>query len=441
MSIKLQKNGRFLARIQLPTGERNTEGHMKYRAVQETFDTKTEAENWQRKKKDSVKFKGAENLLGAAELSEFREAKSLARGEDLRSVVKFWLKHHPAENSLTCREVWEKYESSKAWANYAPKTQENKRHGLKKFMAEYGDVAISEVTVEAFEAYLENNFDMVKTRNTNASTVKTMFKWAADRKQGYLPVNQLKFVEHEVDQYKEPTTLSIEQVRNLFDAAIEHAPRVVPFLALEFFAGIRTEELEKINGADIDTKEKSIFIRAGVAKGKGKGKEAETARLLEELPEAVWSWLEACGYDGNLDKTNHKDRIRKAYINAGIKDEGNMNKGEFHSVARHCFASYAYALYQDAGKVRKWTGHTGGDVIFKRHYAALKKKAQGESYFKILPTGKIDAGVQPNLKGATKELTDEQLLTVAGVMNQSQIAKAYGVSPTAIRKRLKALKH
>lgn len=440
MSIKLKKNGRYLARIQLSTGERDANGQMKYRAVQETFDTKTEAENWQRKKKDSVKFKGAENLLGASDLAEFREAKAIARNEDLRAVAKFWLTHHPASDSLTCREVWEKYESSKAWANYAPKTQDNKRHGLKKFIAEFGDMAISSVTVEAFEAYLENQFDVVKTRNTNASTVKTMFKWAADRKQGYLPVNQLKFVEHEVEQYKEPTTLTVEQVKKLFDAAIKHVPGVVPFMALEFFAGIRTEELEKMDGADIDLKEKSIFIRAGVAKGKGRGKEAETARLLEELPDTVWQWLEACGYEGKLDRTNHKDRIRKAYIEAGIKEKGNMNKGEFHSVARHCFASYAYALYQDAGKVRKWTGHTGGDVIFKRHYAALKKKADGRAYFDILPEGTIIEPPKRNLAGATKSLSDQELLTVSKVMNDSQIARAYGVSPNAIKKRLGKLK-
>lgn len=438
MSITLKKNGKYFSRLQLPTGERRDDGSMIYRTVQKTCDTKSEAELWERKQKDAQKLKGSEGHLNASQLAEYREAKLAANGHDLRDVVKFWRLHHPVGDVLTVKEVWEKYESSKAWADYSLKTRSNKRHGIKKFLEVFADTPINGVTVEAFEDYLEQ-FDAVKTRNTNASTIKTMFSWAANRKQGYLQINQLKFVEHDVESYKEPNTLTVDQVQNLFDAAIEVVPTMVPFLALEYFAGIRTEEIEKMDGADVDTQAKTIFVRAGVAKGKGKGKEAETARLLENLPETLWKWLEACDFKGEIDKTNHKDRIRKAYIKAGIKEEGNIQVGQFHSIARHCFASYAYALLQDAGKVRKWTGHSGTDLIFKRHYASLKKQDEGKAYFNILPKAKIKNGIQRNLAGATKNLSDEELLAVSKVMNDSQIARAYGVSSNAIKKRLKKL--
>jgi site-specific recombinase XerD len=441
MSITLKKNGKYFARLQLPTGERRDDGSMIYRTIQKTCDSKSEAELWERKQKDSQKLKGSEGHLNASQLAEYHEAKQAANGHDLRDVVKFWRLHHPIGNVLTCREVWEKYESSKAWEDYSDKTQSNKRHGIKKFLEVFGDTPINGVTVEAFEDYLEQ-FDAVKTRNTNSSTIKTMFSWAAHRKQGYLQINQLKFVEHDVESYKEPSTLTVEQVQNLFDAAVEVAPTTVPFLALEYFAGIRTEEIEKMakdERQSIDMDAKTIFVRAGVAKGKGKGKEAETARLLENLPKTLWKWLEASDFKGEIDKTNHKDRIRKAYIKAGIKEEGNIKVGQFHSVARHCFASYAYALLQDAGKVRKWTGHSGTDLIFRRHYASLKKQEEGKAYFNILPKGKIEKGIQPNLAGATNNVSDEELLNAYKTMNYSQIARAYGVSPNAIKKRLKKL--
>lgn len=445
MSTTLQANGKYKTTFLLPTGKRDAKNQIVYKRYTQTNDTKEAGERFERVTRNQHKNEGVNNILGASELAEYKEAKIITRNTDLREVAKFWAMHHPEGEVITCGELWEKYQDSKAWSDYAEKTQATKTYTVKKFLEDFEDVQINAVSVDVFEDWLESSFDEPVTRNTSASIIKTMFTWAASRKQKFIPVNQLKLTEREAIEYKEPVTIPVNKVQDLFDAAIEHVPAVVPFLAIQYFGGVRTEELKRIDGADIDVEEKRIFVRAGVAKGKGKGKEIETARIIENLPDTIWEWLKACDYNGVLDTTNFKDRIRKVYVEAGIKEEDENGKlignQRYNSLARHCFCSYAYAKFQDAGKVRKWSGHVGTDLIFRRHYAALKKQTEGNAYFDILPKTKIKNGIQRNLAGATKELDDETLLTLAKTLNNSQIAKAYGVSETAIRKRLKKLTH
>jgi len=431
MTVKLGKNGKYVARLQLATSERDSKGSIVRREKTKSFKSKTAAEAWEQQILEEHQNTGRSNIMSSPELAEYKEAKDLVNGEDLRTVVRFWSKHHPTGDILTVREVWERYESSTTWEDYKPSTQSNKKHGIEKFCEEFGDRTISEVTVEEVEDYLEK-LPNSSTRNTNASTIRTMFSWAAGRKQKYLQTNQLKLIDHAKVSFKQPEILTVEQVGDLFNKAKEMMPNMIPFLALQFFAGIRTNEVAHLEARDFDLDAKTIYIRPEVAKTKGKGKEAESARLIEELPGTLWKWLGAVNFTGEVDAVGYKERLIKIYKEAGVLHPNN--------VGRHSFCSYAYALEQNAGKVRKWTGHSNNDTIFKRHYAALVKKAQGELYFKILPDNPIKVSKKQNYRGATKDLSDEDLIKVSEIMNYTQIAKAYGVSVTAISKRLKKLK-
>jgi len=430
MTVRLKKNGKYIARLRLPTSERDSNNRIIRKDKTKTFKSKEAAELWEKETVREHNHSGHSNFLSAPQLSEYREAKNLGRGEDLREVVRFWLQHHPSGDVLTVRQVWEKYESSQDWNDFKGTTRENKRHGILKFCGEFGDMPIASVSQESVEKYLDT-FSHPQTRNTHASTIRTMFTWAAKKKQNYLQTNQLKLLEPSKVSFAPPEIISVEDVQKLFTKTADIMPHMLPFLALQFFAGIRTNEIAQLLPKDFDLKGKSIYIRPDVAKTKGKGKEAESARLIEDLPVTLWKWLDAVGFTGEVDSTGYKERIGKIYAEAVVPHPKN--------VGRHCFCSYAYALLQDAGKVRKWTGHANNDVIFKRHYANVVKKSVAERYFKIHPAGRIKLSPVRKFKGATNELTDENLLKAREVMSNSQIAKAYDVTETAIRKRLKKL--
>lgn len=438
MSIKYNsKSGEYTSVVQLDTGRRYESGAKIYVKRQRTFDTKTAAESWERKQKLSVKQRGADGVLSVSQLSEFTEAKQISGDEDLRVVAEFWRKHHPVGEQLTVRDCWERYESSKEWSDYKPNTRSNKRHGILKFVEVFGDTLISEVSIDDFETYLDR-FENDATRNTNSSSVKMLFKWSAHRKQKYLSMNQLKFVEHSAVSYDEVKILTTDDVEKLFNKCVEVMPHMIPHIALQFFAGLRTSEIvdeegdnvDRIRPRDFDFVNKTIYIRPEVTKTKGKGKEVESARLIEKLPDALWQWLDAVNFNGEIDIVGYSDRMRKLYKSADVVNSGN--------VGRHSFCSYGLGLKQNVGDVCKWSGHASV-TVFRRHYAALVTSKEAEAYFDVRPKSKIAMIKAKPIKGATKELTDEGLIAVAEVMNNSQIAKAYGVSEAAIRKRLKKL--
>lgn len=388
MSIKITKNGKYLVRLQIPTGKRNAKGQMKHHNLTHTCETESQAKIWEKQQLLKFTQTGTDNTLSASNLAEYREAKDIARNTDLREVAEFWAKHHPAGEILTVRQVWEKYESSTEFTDYKPRTQANKKTGIVKFCQAFGDTPITEITVNDFEDYL-STFDEALSRNTNMSTIRTMWDWASDRRQGFLQVNQLKLAKRAKVGFKPVEIGLVEDTAKLFETCLETDSALIPFLALQYFAGIRTSEIEgdkavphsHIEARDFDFENKTIYIRPEVAKTQGKGKEIISARLIENAPETLWTWLEAVGFDGHIDITNKQKRVSSLYKAAAVPFTKN--------VGRHSFASYAYALFGEAGKVCKTTGHS--ETIMRRHYTQLVKKSDGVKYFEIKPEIKPDA--------------------------------------------------
>ena len=433
MSITLTKNGKYFVRLQIPKGERNAQGKMKHKNITKTCDTEAQAKIWERQKNLEHKKVGTDNMLLVSELAEFREAKKLARNEDLRAVAEFWSKHHPQGEILTVRQVWERYESSEEFNDYKPRTRANKKTGIVKLCKEMGDAFITEVSVDDFENYL-GGFKDPLTRNTNMSTIRTMWDWACARKQGYLKDNQLKLAKRANVAFKPVKIGLVGDTEKLLNKCLETDANLIPFIVLQYLGGVRTSEIEgdasiphsRLEARDFDFESKTIFIRPEVAKTQGIGKEVVSARLIENLPDALWTWLGAVNFDGNVDITNRQKRISNLYSAADVPFPKN--------VGRHSFASYAYALWGEAGKVCKVTGHS--EAIMRRYYTQLVKKSDGVKYFDIKPSVAVKKRKARQVKGATKVLTDDTLLELSKVMNNSQIARAYAVSESSIRKRL-----
>jgi integrase len=203
-----------------------------------------------------------------------------------------------------------------------------------------------------------------------------------------------------------------------------------PFLALSFFAGIRSYELLRIEKRDFHIKEQKINIRKEVAKPKRKGK--PLPRFLEGLPVTVWKWLDAVDFDGNVDTINYVERRRNLYKRAKIEHWPN-------SAARHSFATYGYAHFEESGRVKKWTGHRGDDTVFLTNYAGLETKENGGRFFKILPPKKIQSKrlTHRNANRGNWPSDEELLKRLKDGESKTKIAIEVGVSEAAVRNRLR----
>lgn len=147
-------------------------------------------------------------------------------------------------------------------------------------------------------------------------------------------------------------------------------------LALLLFGGVRPEELAgrskvPLLWRHVRTEERLIRIPAEIAKT---GK----PRLNEELPDTLWHWIEPREEHRPVSPGRTRQALERAQ--AAIERERWP-----HDATRHTFATYAFAINRDAGKVASWLGHEGKPSTFHRHYRGLATKAEGERYWALRP--------------------------------------------------------
>lgn len=155
-----------------------------------------------------------------------------------------------------------------------------------------------------------------------------------------------------------------------------------PALAVQLFAGLRPEEVVPrlpgkagLEWSHLLIGERMVRVPAEVAK-------TRRARILEDLPPALWSWIEAAPgkREGRLWPVT--DQAWRARLVGALRRVG---AERIRDGLRHTFATYAVALTGDAGRVALWLGHEGRTSMLHRHYRGLATRAQAEAFFALRP--------------------------------------------------------
>ncbi len=164
-------------------------------------------------------------------------------------------------------------------------------------------------------------------------------------------------------------------------ALLDHAPaEIAPALAIGLFAGLRSEELHKLDWRRIHPGE--IEVTAATAKS--------SRRRFVEVTENLAEWLAPYRQKSGPLIPN-RGRFRRLWREtreaAGITDRRD-------NAMRHSFASYYYALTDDAAKVSAALGHRDTALVF-RHYRSAVRKAGAEAYFNLRPPSATASNILP----------------------------------------------
>jgi len=160
---------------------------------------------------------------------------------------------------------------------------------------------------------------------------------------------------------------------------LEHAdPRIMPYLTLGAFAGLRCAELERLQWQHVDFQTGYIRVGGDIAKTRSK----RLIPILENLRQWLMPYAKPQGNILPVELQNtFRDLIHRACQQAGIKKKNNG--------LRHSFATYRMAQTGDSAKTALEMGNSPG-VIFK-HYRELVTQEQASAYWNIRPT------VEPNV--------------------------------------------
>jgi integrase len=252
----------------------------------------------------------------------------------------------------------------------------NLRQVLTRFAAACPNLAAT--TAEQVEAWLASS-KCPNSRQTNLNRVSTLFSFAVRR--GYIISNPCERIERISIDRKPPVILTVPQSRDLLAAC----PTLLkPYLALGMFAGIRPDETMRMKWEDIN-------FETATAKVDGKTRQR---RIVPLEPIVVALLKDYPVKSGPVAPSNSTVRRWKRQAKALM---GGQWKAD---VLRHTYASYALALYKDAGVVSTRMGNSSGILLAHYHEPVTEAACK---LFWALPTHPQDG----NQAAAQKEADPE----------------------------------
>jgi len=177
----------------------------------------------------------------------------------------------------------------------------------------------------------------------------------------------------------------------LLRTAETHFPQAVPLFALQLFAGIRVEEITRMEAGHVTAD--GIDLPASVTK-KGRRRHITPSKTLaawlEKYPFAPCSnWREtsaACRRIAGWDVVSVilKERLRVKTMEPLA--EPTLGRWPQNAL-RHSHASYAVASGVPLESLLFEFGHAGSPTLLRQHYVGRASKKQALEFFTIAPEG------------------------------------------------------
>ena len=295
-------------------------------------------------------------------------------GATLAESARFFLEHNaPGQRTGNLSDCVSDYLADMKRRNLRPATIESAKVRLHRLSADMDNCPVHAISKSDLQAWIDG-FNPENGDNYRRA-VRPFFKYAMG--QGYRTSNPATGIEILAAEKDLPTILPPAIVEAIFRAAESKHPRVIPYLSVGFFGGLRPAEAQGLEWEDID-------LTNGRIKIVGKVSKTRRSRIVT-MPTNLVRWL-----------TKHRPKKASGLIappymtlrrwRTWLADTVGLESWP-KDVARHCFASYDLALNQSIDKTALQLGHVETGTLF-RHYRGLATKDEAKAFFAIRPHGR-----------------------------------------------------
>jgi len=350
-------------------------GMVEGRRLQKSFNSLQDAEQALARAKGTKKRMGESGLAASpVDMAEFMSlrARCAGAGCTLSDAVSFYLSHGARLlKPVQLTELVEAFLWAKNEAGVAVRTLQTYRGTLRGLARMYPRRMAHEVTRAEIEAWLGAQGWEARTRNGALGHARTLMSWAKD--QGHLVNDASAGIASKTAVVDEIGTLTVAQAERLLRAAVQQ-PRMMGYVVLGLFGGLRRAEIERLTWDAINVEEGTVIVGARLSK-------TRTRRVVDLTPNAL-AWLAAAGDEakGKTDRVapaNLKELWPEFWPKAGLALWPN-------NALRHTFASMHYAAHQDEAKLQVQMGHESARMLHQ-HYRALKSKAEAAKFWALKP--------------------------------------------------------
>jgi integrase len=309
-------------------------------------------------------------------------------GKTLQDALAYYLAHlEHCKASITISDLSDRLQLAKQREKRSIRYQDDLRLKLNRFTEEFGKKIAAEITTEEISRWLASlELSPVSVANYRR-VLSVLFGHgvslrACDRNP---VIGSFSPKTHETAI----GILSVGEAAALLAAAAKR-PEILPAIAIGLFAGVRDEEIHRLDWQDVNLESGYIQIKAANAKS--------ARRRLIEIRPALRGWLEPHRKLGGPVWPSQSQRGRilheEARREAGFGKVGSENAEERasgttlkpwpHNALRHSFASYAIAMWKNAPALALEMGHTNASLIFQ-HYREIVLPSAAESYWALTP--------------------------------------------------------
>jgi integrase len=330
------------------------------------------------KKWDKRVRKEGEDALAISQELRILAARCAKRLEPFQKSIwdatEFYIEHlERMRGSVPVTVLFNDYLETKQRAKLSEKYLANIKQRLRRFVADFSDRAIKTLKVREIEGWLHGLDLSPQTVNNFRAIIGAFFEYAVRRelveKNPVTAVEKIKVVD------AAPEIFTPEQLARLLNTA---PAELLPALAIQAFAGLRTSELLRLDWGEVHQGRGFITVSA---------KKAKTAkrRLIPIAPNLA-EWLRPyASMTGPLwEKGFRSYHVAIRNLAAAIGLVRWPNNG-----LRHSFASYHLAKHQNAPQLALEMGHSTPRKVFD-NYREVVAPEEAERYWIIRPNAVVD---------------------------------------------------
>ena len=279
-------------------------------------------------------------------------------------------------------------------AQLSPKYAYNRAIMLRRFAGTFPNTSVCDLGKEHLDLFIgalnrsatksRNRRHVVsaKSRNHHRGAVRQFLEWAV--RKDYLPRTHRLFeaeaMRPERANVSEIDLYTPKEFRALLEVKSAEGP-MRALIAIGGLAGLRTQELLRLDWRDVWRVSGHIEVTAGKSKNRQR-------RLVEIVP-ALAAWLEPFrAFSTGLLWTEHEISFQRSFRElceaVGVTRKANG--------LRHGFCSYHFAAHGNENLTAAQAGNS--PAMIHQHYKGLATKAEAEKWFKVRPS-KSETNVIP----------------------------------------------
>ncbi len=302
---------------------------------------------------------------------------------ELVSAVDHWRKHGQQHTVSESPRLDEAVKQFLAWLDGDKAMREISKRNLgirvNIFAGSSPSKSVSDFRPEDIELFLDKRDVSPVTRDNDRRAISRFFSWCIERPRRWASTNPCRDVRVARPAKPRPAILTVQECEAMLRAAEKiNDGRLVPYLALGLFAGLRPMEIERATWEQINLHDREISI----------GVDSKTKRpRVVEICDTLAAWLTAYKGTGTgkiFWSRRSFDAIKKA-AGYGGRGAGEELKRWTVDALRHTSASHLIRRTGGYGRAAEQFGNS--EAILKRHYQGRVSTADMTAFYGLLPTG------------------------------------------------------